>query len=197
MEIEVKTKIGDTSYRIPFLSKILNLLGAEMPVIEGYKASYTVEIRSLEGEIPLLAVKPVIVEPHGIEGGINRWGFEPWLEDNAFVMSFYPSVAGYIELRVYFRDLKDSDKIVDDYGRVQPFKGDIGSDKNIRYYYKSFRIYSLNEVLMIFFTGVVTIFTVLLFIITVSPLLKSFIDWGHRAVYQWIETKIVFINKHF
>jgi len=138
-----------------------------MPVIEGCEAWFHVEYRDLdsEDEVPLLPAKPVIVEPHGIEGGVDRWGYTPWSHVNHMSMKFYPSVSGYIELRVYFKDLADSDTIIDNYGRSQPFKGDIGPDKDIRYYYRPFRIYSLNEVLMTLFTVIVSIFTVALFVI--------------------------------
>lgn len=163
MKIEVKTSI-QPFYRVPILGRILNRLGDKMPVIEGCEAWYDVQYTDLDSqdEIPLLPIKPVIVEPHGIEGGIDRWGYAPWLHGNHMTMKFYPSVSGYIELRVYFKDLADADTIIDSYGRSQPFKGDIGPDKDIRYYYKRFRIYSLNEVLMTFFTAIVTIFTILL-----------------------------------
>lgn len=172
MRVEVKTSI-EPFYRIPILGKVLNRFRHKMPVIGGYEALLNVkyDIDSKDA-YPILSIKPVIVEPHGIEGGVDRWGYEPWFDQNDVTMKFRPSVSGYIEVRVYFRDLKNSDMIIDDYGRVQPFTGDIGLNKNIRYYYKPFRVYSLYEVLMILFTGVVTIFTILLFIITVLSLIR-------------------------
>lgn len=168
MEIEVKTSI-EPFYRNPILRKIPICFIKKMPVIEGYESLLYVEYRDSEAEkdVPFLSIKPVIVEPHGIERGVDRWGLKPWLQQNNLSMKFSPSVSGYIELRVYFKDLKDSDEIIDDYGRSQPFKGDIGNDKAIRYYFKPYKIYSLYEVLMIFFTGTVTIFTLLMLIITI------------------------------
>jgi|GEM_PF-6616902 len=169
MNIKVKTSVEPSHYKVPILGKILNRLRLKMPVIEGCEALYNVEYRDLDSKdtIPILSIKPVIVEPHGIEGGFDRWGYVPWFDGNDLTMKFYPSVSGYIELRVYFKDLKDADTITDDYDRAQTFKGDIGPDKAIRYYYKPFRVFSLDEVLMILFTGIVAVFTVLLFIITV------------------------------
>ncbi|MBA7635322.1 hypothetical protein ES703_42923 [subsurface metagenome] len=167
MKIKVKTSI-EPFYKIPILGKVLNRFLHKFPVIEGYEALFHVEYSDLDSKdaIPILSFKPVIVEPHGIEGGFDRWGYEPWFSGNNLTMKFYPSVSGYIELRVYFKDLKDSDTIIDDYGRAQTFKRDIGPDK-VRYYYKPFRVYSLYEVLIVLFTGIVTIFTILLFVITI------------------------------
>ena len=168
MKIQVRTNI-EPSYKIPIPGKILNHFRHKLPVIEGYEALLNVEYSDLDSKdaTPILPIKPVVVEPHGIEGGFDRWAYEPWFDTNQLIMKFHPSISGYIELRVYFRDLKDSDKVIDDYGRNQTFKGDIGSDKAIRYYYKPFRVYSLYEVLIAFFTGIVTIFTILLFVITI------------------------------
>jgi hypothetical protein len=166
MRVGVKTSI-EGFYKVPILGKILGCFRCRLPVIEGYEALLHVEYHEDSEEIPISSIKPVLVEPHGVEGGIDRWGHEPWMEINCLTMKFHPSVSGYVEWRVYFKDLKDLDTIVDDYSRAQTFKGDIGSDKNIRYYYKVFRVYSLHEVLMLVFTGVVTCFTILLFIIAI------------------------------
>ena len=174
MKIQVRTNI-EPLYRIPILVKILNHFRHGLPVVEGYEALLNVEYSDLDSKdaTPILPIKPVVVEPHGIEGGFDRWAYEPWLDTNQLTMKFYPSTSGYIELRVYFRDLEDSDTVVDDYGRNQTLKEDIGSDKAIRYYFKPFRVYSLYEVLMALFTGTVTIFTILLFVITVLLLLTQ------------------------
>lgn len=170
MKINVKTRIK-SFYNIPVIGKILIGLRRKMPVVEGYEALLHVEYTEEDSkELPILSIKPVLVEPRGVGDSINRWGYEPWMTVNDLSLKFYPSVSGYVEWRIYFKDLKDSDEIIDDYGRVQPLRGNIGSDKDIRYYYKAFRVYSLHEVLMIVFAGAVTIFTVLLFIITIISL---------------------------
>jgi len=168
MRIKVKTSI-EPFHKIPISAKVLKCFRHGMPVIEGYEAVCNVEYTALDSKdaIPILSIKPVIVEPHGIEGGIHRQAYEPWFSANHLSMKFYPSISGYVELRVYFKDLKDSDEIVDDYGRAQPFKGDIGPNKDIRYYYKPFRVHSSYEVLMVACTGIVAIFTILLLVITV------------------------------
>lgn len=168
MKIEVKTSI-EPFYRVRILGKILNRLAHRMPVIEGYEALFNVEYRDQDSKdtIPILPIKPVIVEPHGLEGGVDRWGYAPWFHGNNLTMKFYPSVSGYIELRVYFRDLEDSDTIIDDYGRAQSFREDIGLDEDVRYYYKPFRIYSLNDILMTVFTAMVTILTVIVAVFTI------------------------------
>jgi len=168
MRIGVKTRI-EPFYRSAALGNILGRFSRRIPVIEGHEALFEIEYTDLESseKLLLLPIKPVIVEPHGIEGGMNRWGYEPWLERNYLSMKFTPSVSGYIELRVYFKELEESAEIVDEYGRVQHFRGDIGSDKNIRYYYKAFRVRSMYEVLMVLFTGIVAIFTGIVVIIAI------------------------------
>lgn len=178
MEIEVKSSV-EPFFGTRVLGSILNRFRHRMPLVSGRRALLHIEYRESDSkEMPLLAFKPVIVEPHGIEGGVDRWGYEPWFDGNALTMKFYPSVSGYIELRVYFRDLNDSDTILDDYDRRQPFKGDIGADKAVRYYYKPFRVYSLHDALDIIFTGIVTMFTILLFLITVALCLITVLVLG-------------------
>ena len=177
MKIKVETNIkgffSRSFYKIPILGKILSsFFWRKIPAIEGYEALFNIRYIDVDSKkYPILFIKPVIWAPHGIEGEIKRWAYKPWFPVNNLTMKFYPPISGYIELRVYFKDLKNSDEIIDDFERCQSFKEDIGTDKNISYYYKVFRIYSLSEVLMIVLTGVVTFFTILLFMLSIINLI--------------------------
>lgn len=166
MKLEVKSGIRPY-HRTPFVGGILYRFRHWLPVMAGREAWCEIEYRDAEeDEYPLLPIKPVFVEPHGIEGGIERWQHRDWWQVNHLSMKYFPSVSGYVELRVHFKGLRDSDTITDDYGRSQAFKGDVGTDKDVRYYYKPFLIYSLYDITNIAFTSVVTVFTVLLCILT-------------------------------
>jgi hypothetical protein len=167
MKIKVETQI-EPLYEIPVIGKLIKRYRHKLPVIEGYPAAFYIEYKDLDSDIEdqklLLHIRPVFMESHHVAGSIDRWGYEPWDQMNFLWMKFYPTVSGYMEMRVYFKDLTESDAIIDEYDRAQTFREDIGPDKNVRYYYKAYKIYSLAEVLMIVFTGIVTLFTILSFI---------------------------------
>lgn len=166
MKIQVKTRI-EPLYKIPIIDKILSPFRHVLPVIEGYEALFDIKYKDEDsGEAPVLSIKPVFRERQALASGTQALDYGEWIQANAETFKFRPSLSGYVEWEVYFKDLKDTDSIIDDYGVIQKFTRDIGADKNIRHYRRPFRVYSLSEVTMLLFTGVVTVFTILLFIIT-------------------------------
>jgi hypothetical protein len=183
MKIRVHTRVHGF-HKISIVSTILGWFHVEKPVIEGYEALFHVaygaygdEDSEQVSQLPiLLPIKPVVVERQAVASGIQHWGWAPWMEQNYLVTRFYPSASGHMEARVYFKDLNDSDTIIDEHGRSQTSRGDIGSDKDIRYYRKPFRVWSLSEFLMLVFTGVVAVFTLLMSTMTVINLIFLIVE---------------------
>jgi hypothetical protein len=166
MQLEVKSRVKPY-HRTQFLSGILRRFRDWGLVTAGGEAWYEIEYRDVEkDEYPLLSIKPVVVESHGVEGGVDRWQYTDWWEVNTLTMKYFPSVSGYAELRLYFKDLTDSDTITDDYGRSQTFKGDVGTDKDVRYYYKPLLVYSTHDVVSIVLAGVTVFLTCVICILT-------------------------------
>jgi hypothetical protein len=153
MQLEVKSRIRPF-HRALLLKGIPHRFAHWGLVSEGREALVEIEYRDVDtDEYPLLSFKPVFVEAHGVEGGVDRWQYEDWWQGNQLVLKYFPSVSGYAELRVYFKDLTDTDTITDEYGRAHVFKGKVGADNDIRYYYKPFLVHSTYEVISIVSAG--------------------------------------------
>jgi hypothetical protein len=166
MNLEVKSRIRP--YHRALLQRGISCRFRRWgPVSVGREAWFEIEYRDVEkDEYPLLSIKPVVVEPHGVEGGVDRWQYLDWWHANMLSMKYFPSMSGYAELRLYFKDLTDSDTITDDYGRSQTFKGNVGTDEDVRYYYKPFLVYSTYDVISIVFAGLTILFTCVVCILT-------------------------------
>ncbi len=168
MKILVKTTLE------PLYGKIPARWRKRLPVIEGYQtrliAKYEI-VEPKDGQ-PALSVKPYIA--YGYAAAFRQTVADTleWREADTVSMRFYPRGSGHSEVRVYFRGLDASDKIIDEMGKVHAYEGAVENGQKFPYYCRVCKIYSLLEVVTVVLAVSVLAFTILLSIVTIVLVIR-------------------------